>query len=124
MQFNNDWRGGVISEKARFEDAIFNLMIMINQSNGDGCERMICKHVEILECMLKPYLDDKYEEEIKENLDKLMKDLLSKHDVTDDMVEIKKWLFTKSQYGALCSLLFRKEFLPQFKVKPKTVGVT
>jgi len=120
------YESGIVAEKTRFTDAIFNLMIQINMNNGPDFLNIFTKYVEILECMLDPYIDKKYNKDIEESIRESQKKILAGAEdgkIDESRIETEKWYTVKRKYSALCNLLYRKEMLPQFKIKPKDVGV-
>lgn len=122
MAWNTKYQNEVRAQY-NFESNLFRQIERINIS--DTLERKI-QNIEILEVMLQPYIDDDYEENLEdlktENRKKLEESKDKYGRIREKKFNTYRFITALLKYKALMNLLFRKDFLPQYAVKKKTVG--
>lgn len=110
-----------VDGKPDWHKAVFFQMIQTNRSL-DMAE--LRKNVDIMECMVAPYSDDKFTTDKDKAYEEFVKEIKKFNgDLPKETVYSLEWINIKALYSAIMKLLYRRKLLPQFELKEKVIGV-
>jgi len=110
-----------VDAKFDWESSFFRQCERINNSRSLGEFR---KNVDILECQLSPYIDQKYRDDLGDAMKILFeraKQLGNNGVVSKKNMPSLEWGFLKAMYQALMKVAFREKILPQKSLRNKEI---
>lgn len=109
-----------VAEKLKYRETLFDMVLITNRS-ADLAD--FKKNVDLIECMLSPYIDAKYQEDLKNSLTLFMEEIkkYGSQAMPEGAYFSMEWTHLKAKYAALFCLAFRKNMLPQYELKPKVI---
>lgn len=110
----------VVAEKLKYRETLFDLILLTNRSSDMADFK---KNVDLIECLLAPYLDKQFHADKAEAIEDFKTELLKwgNTPVPESSFYSYEWDSVKAKYSALMKLAFRKKMLPQYELKVKEV---
>lgn len=120
MEIENGGLTDKVAEKLRYKETLFDLVLLMNRS-ADLAD--FKKNLDLLECMLAPYIDTMYKDDLEEALNNFIVEVKKwgNQSMPESAYYGMEWTNLKAKYSALMKLAFRKNMLPQYELAPKVV---
>lgn len=109
-----------VAEKLKYRETLFDLVLLTNRSVDLADFK---KHIDLMECMLSPYIDADYNKDLKDAIDSFVQEIKKwgSQSMPESALYGYEWTNLKAKYSALMKLAFRKNMLPQYELKPKVI---